>query len=84
MNERPVTADRIPAYVGRILGLIENEGHQAYVAGGEPLDKAGAYGIQGRGALLVSSINGDYNNIVGLPLAALRYFLTLDRYTDPS
>ena len=38
MNERPVTADRIPAYVGRILELIESEGHQAYVAGGAVRD----------------------------------------------
>ncbi len=43
----------------------------AYVKSGDPLDKAGAYGIQGRGGMLVASIAGDFYTVMGLPLARI-------------
>ena len=46
-----------------------------YIATGEPMDKAGAYGIQGRGALLVAGIHGDFFNVMGLPLLRLSRML---------
>ncbi len=42
-----------------------------YIATGEPMDKAGSYGIQGKCAIYVKEIHGDYNNVVGLPVARL-------------
>lgn len=50
---------------------MDAEEIQRYIATGEPMDKAGAYGIQGKCAIYIDKIDGDYNNVVGLPVAAI-------------
>lgn len=50
---------------------MSEEEIQAYVATGDPLDKAGSYGIQGQCAAYIKGITGDYNNVVGLPVGRL-------------
>ena len=52
---------------------VSDEEIRAYVATGEPMDKAGSYGIQGLFGIYVKGICGDYNNVVGLPVARLFY-----------
>lgn len=80
------TAERTP----RMCSFVEttevefyeltDEQIHAYALSREPADKAGAYGIQGTGRLLVKRINGDYFNVVGLPVA--RVLRELDRMMD--
>ena len=50
---------------------LSDEEIRQYIQSGEPMDKAGSYAIQGKGSLFVEKINGDYFNIVGLPVSAL-------------
>ncbi len=54
---------------------LGDEEISAYVASGEPMDKAGAYGIQGRASIFVESLHGDYFNVMGLPLCRLSQIL---------
>lgn len=54
---------------------LSDEEIRAYVATKEPLDKAGAYGIQGQGGMFIDRIDGSYSNVVGLPMAVLRSML---------
>ncbi len=54
---------------------LRDEEIYAYVRSGEPMDKAGAYGIQGLGGLFVESLQGDYYNVMGLPICTLAQIL---------
>jgi septum formation protein len=54
-----------------------------YVASGEPMDKAGAYAIQGGAAKFVVDVDGDYDNVVGLPLESLRASLIRHGWAEP-
>lgn len=56
---------------------LSNEDIEWYISTGEPFDKAGGYGIQGKGSLLIERINGDYFNVVGLPVSRLNQELKM-------
>jgi len=64
----------------RFRNLSDAEIRQ-YVASGEPMDKAGAYAVQGRGAVFVASISGSYSGVVGLPLCETSQLLARFGYT---
>ena len=57
---------------------------RAYIATGEPMDKAGAYGIQGKASVFVPGIRGDYYNVMGLPVCALAQILEKCGITLPA
>ena len=68
--DRQYRETRVAESEVRMLPLSPRE-VEWYVATGEPLDKAGAYAVQGIGAMFIESIHGSYTNVVGLPLAML-------------
>lgn len=72
-GEDILTEHEVTAVTFRPLTAAEID---AYVRSGEPMDKAGAYGIQGLGALLAQRLEGDYFNVMGLPLCRLGRMLT--------
>ena len=71
-GEEILTEHEVTAVTFRPLAAAEID---AYVQSGEPMDKAGAYGIQGLGALLAERLEGDYFNVMGLPLCRLSELL---------
>lgn len=54
---------------------LTDEEIYSYIDSGEPFDKAGGYGIQGKGSLMICSINGDYYNVMGLPVSRLYTYM---------
>lgn len=73
ISEKEIKTFSVKTYV-KFKSLTKKE-IKDYIATGEPMDKAGAYGIQGKGALFVEKINGDYYNVVGLPVEKLNIVL---------
>lgn len=59
-----------------VMRSISDREIRDYIATGEPMDKAGAYGIQGKAAVFISGIRGDYYNVVGLPICRLTEEIT--------
>ena len=71
-NDKAVTHTEVTSIHFRPLSDAEI---RAYIATGEPMDKAGSYGIQGGAALFVTGLEGDYFNVVGLPVCRLAMIL---------
>jgi septum formation protein len=73
-------ADRMETRVSEstvVMGTLDEERIRRYIASGEPMDKAGAYAVQGRAATFITRIEGSYSGIMGLPLAETAELLAL-------
>lgn len=79
-NYKPVIAHESTKVIFRQLTESEIEN---YVASGEPMDKAGAYAIQGLGVMIVEGISGCYTNVVGLPVPLLTKILAKEFNLNP-
>lgn len=64
-------ADTVTVKTGLRFRYLSDAEIRAYIATGEPMDKAGAYAIQGLGAMFVAALDGDYYNVMGLPVCTL-------------
>jgi septum formation protein len=74
--EAPSGREETTAVTTRVTMITAGDDEiAAYVATGEPLDKAGAYAVQGRGGTLVASVDGCFTNVVGLPVETTRRLL---------
>ena len=70
-----ISEDRFSVCTDVYFGPMSAQEIRDYIATGEPMDKAGSYGLQGIGGTYIRRIDGDYNNVVGLPLFELYRFL---------
>lgn len=77
LNEQTAVVESVLSQVR--FKAFDSSWARAYAKTGEPMDKAGGYGIQGCGGVLVESISGSYSNVVGLPLAEVVALLTAYR-----
>ncbi len=76
LSEQPLRTLSGYSSAGVTMREISDSEIAAYIATGEPMDKAGSYAVQGLGAVFVEHIEGDYHAIVGLPVALLYHMLT--------